>query len=595
MESLSICADQVARYILLNPDLNKQIDVYLDSMLAAVAAIDIGTMQPFDWLQFQPLVSEGWVGKVQELMNRAREQNIPPAELASLWPGMSALRCQLYFLLLDLKCARVPLSQRLELFQFFVALLAAGAHDDIFGLTSNIVHTKDNVTHILKEKKLSPAAPEIARALGRIYNSLYNLGAGYYVDFYLDYGVENEGPYDVSDTFGPGHTLVIKRAMDMKPTELFPTAVRFLGNDFRFYYVYKDVQYTTNMVSVHCVYGGDPIRGLKWWGLEVDGRMVGASELQSISDGCAAESVAQWQRLKSLNFEEQKLKALEIRCFGMRHLFERVGMDWRPTSPMCEALRGKPFKDNSYWKIPQDRTKANIFFRKLYDPRIDFFPGDSVLAVDCHNDLATSGTVKNTAPPEHSLMSDIIKRADEFARSEMKKYGLPSITTFEAPNQKGLELAKKLGADTEMVQIGTRLMDIKLGEAFSLGKLHKHIEMSVKATRDFLMQFSLPQDVFEKIVNCVEGHHRTKEWTCTEAEICANADCYGFLTVRNWLDLLHSLGANSATFDENLKWAEAKIEEKWKILSLDICKKELEPHYKIIKELLRGAGSSGID
>ena len=38
-------------------------------------------------------------------------------------------------------------------------------------------------------------------------------------------------------------------------------------------------------------------------------------------------------------------------------------------------------------------------------------------------------------------------------------------------------------------------------------------------------------------------------------------------------------------FEEALKYAETKADEKWSILSLDICKKELEPDYKLIKEI----------
>lgn len=188
-------------------------------------------------------------------------------------------------------------------------------------------------------------------------------------------------------------------------------------------------------------------------------------------------------------------------------------------------------------------------------------------------------------------MNDISKKAEEFALSEIEKYGLPSLINFKTSNKKGLELAKKLGVNSEIVEIGTRLMDIKLGEASSKGKLNEHIEMSVEATRKFLSKFNISKDVIEKIVNCVEGHHGTKEWKCKEAEVCANADCYRFLLVRNWLEFLNSLSARKTTFDENLQFAEEKAEEKWKVLSLRICKIELEPHYKLIREIIEKARS----
>lgn len=188
-------------------------------------------------------------------------------------------------------------------------------------------------------------------------------------------------------------------------------------------------------------------------------------------------------------------------------------------------------------------------------------------------------------------MKEVIDKAEEFALSEIKKYGLPGLPGFNLSNAKGPELANKLGANSDIVQIGTRLMDIKLGEAFSQKRLNEHIKMSVETTRDFLSQFNLEQDIVEKIINCVEGHHGTVKWICKEAEICANADCYRFLQVRNWLAFLKSLGTKDETFNQDLKLAEEKADEKWKVLSLNICKIELEPEYKLIKEIIQKAKS----
>lgn len=184
-------------------------------------------------------------------------------------------------------------------------------------------------------------------------------------------------------------------------------------------------------------------------------------------------------------------------------------------------------------------------------------------------------------------MQEIINRAEEFALSEIKKYGLPSIMNFETSNKKAEGIAKQLGADLDVVKIGARLMDIKLGEAFSKGKLGMHVSMSSEATKKFLNQFEVSQDVIGNIINCVEGHHGTKKWICKEAEICANADCYRFLLVKNWLAFVHSL--SEIPFNEALDLAEEKAEEKWKVLSIDACKKELEPHYKLIKEIIKKA------
>jgi hypothetical protein len=185
-------------------------------------------------------------------------------------------------------------------------------------------------------------------------------------------------------------------------------------------------------------------------------------------------------------------------------------------------------------------------------------------------------------------MKEIIEKAEEFALSEIEKYGSPTIPNFKISNKKGKELAEKLNANSDIVQIGTRLMDIKLGEALSQNKLPEHVSMSVETTKEFLSQFDLLEDTKNKIIECVEKHHSTT-WNSKEAEICANADCYRFLLTSPWLQYLQFLSSRKGTFNEHLTQAESKTEEKWKILSLDICKEELEPHHKLIKEIIEKA------
>jgi hypothetical protein len=160
-------------------------------------------------------------------------------------------------------------------------------------------------------------------------------------------------------------------------------------------------------------------------------------------------------------------------------------------------------------------------------------------------------------------MEDIIQKAEEFAIKEIDKWSLPSKINFNTSNAKGEELAVKLKADIDIVKIGIRLMDIKLGESFKKGKVNEHVDSSVKATKEFLSKFDLDEEIKNKIINCVEGHHDKTKWKCKEAEICANADCYRFLLTKNWLDFFASLFERTNIFEKNLKYAESKLEEKW--------------------------------
>ncbi|GHV24968.1 hypothetical protein FACS1894176_02400 [Bacteroidia bacterium] len=127
-------------------------------------------------------------------------------------------------------------------------------------------------------------------------------------------------------------------------------------------------------------------------------------------------------------------------------------------------------------------------------------------------------------------MNIYIKSAKEFALNEIEKYGLPTLVNFELSEQKAIELVHKLNANETIVTLGVYLMDCKLGQAFSEKRVTEHVQMSVEASEEFLKQFDLTRDDKAKILNCVAAHHGTVPYSCIEAEICANADCYRFIS-----------------------------------------------------------------
>ncbi len=171
-------------------------------------------------------------------------------------------------------------------------------------------------------------------------------------------------------------------------------------------------------------------------------------------------------------------------------------------------------------------------------------------------------------------MKEIIEKAKEYALNEISLHGTPIVESFILANEKGQYLAEKLSADKDIVILGTMFMDLKIGECIKEGKASEHVERSSRATRKFLEQFDLEKEKFEKIINCVEAHHNGK-YTCKEAEICANADCYKFLHPRGIFSAFVLWGGREQNVDSIISKAKEKIEEKHKILSLEICKEEM--------------------
>ena len=103
---------------------------------------------------------------------------------------------------------------------------------------------------------------------------------------------------------------------------------------------------------------------------------------------------------------------------------------------------------------------------------------------------------------------DIIEESKKYALSEIDKFGTPISVHFEISEKKALELADKLKADKRIVQIGVCLMDLKLGQALKENRLSEHIQMSIEASKEFLEKFDLDRESTDKIINCIEAHHR---------------------------------------------------------------------------------------
>lgn len=189
-------------------------------------------------------------------------------------------------------------------------------------------------------------------------------------------------------------------------------------------------------------------------------------------------------------------------------------------------------------------------------------------------------------------MQEIINKAKELAVAEIDKYGVPKMEHFILANNEGQELAEKLKANKDIVMLGTILMDLKIGQCMQEGRLSEHVRESSLASQEFLKQFNLDSETFEKIISCVESHHGVKKYSCLEAEICANADCYRFLSPAGFLNGFMIFSSRGLSFNDCLLQLDNKMEEKHNILSLSISLQELESYYINFKKLIVDAKNS---
>ncbi len=175
----------------------------------------------------------------------------------------------------------------------------------------------------------------------------------------------------------------------------------------------------------------------------------------------------------------------------------------------------------------------------------------------------------------------LVKDAMECANKTIPTTEKHIYTAFEA----GEMLAEYYHADKEIVKIGLYLMDIKLKESRKVGRKSEHDLMATDYAKEFLKEYELTNDEYETIINCIEAHHKRVAFNSIEAEICANADCYRFISPKGVFAYEEFLAVKLDDTKEIVKKLQAKLEEKHSIISLDKVRDDLEKYYQIFSDL----------
>ncbi len=184
-------------------------------------------------------------------------------------------------------------------------------------------------------------------------------------------------------------------------------------------------------------------------------------------------------------------------------------------------------------------------------------------------------------------IKEVADNCDYSARKEIDLTGLPTIRHYNLSMEAGVELAKKLGANVDIVRAGVALMDIKLGECAKNGKQPEHVKASEEYALKLLENFGVDDATKKILLNCVAAHHGKVPFESLEAEIVANADCYRFIHPRGVMSFHATAIKRGNDHDDALKLVKAKLEEKHSILSLDAAKADLEPFYQMFSQIIQ--------
>jgi len=181
-------------------------------------------------------------------------------------------------------------------------------------------------------------------------------------------------------------------------------------------------------------------------------------------------------------------------------------------------------------------------------------------------------------------MEDFLVEARKLAYSETKKNGTPPIPIIDLSTETGKRIARELGANIEIVEAGTLLMDCALGQALKENRREEHIKMSLEKANELFDKFSLTEEEQENIRHSILEHHGSSKFYSLESEICCNADCYRFISIRGFIYQIRY--GRDMSFESMVDLLNEKVNEKWNALSLDISKNELKNQYNLIIEIL---------
>lgn len=176
---------------------------------------------------------------------------------------------------------------------------------------------------------------------------------------------------------------------------------------------------------------------------------------------------------------------------------------------------------------------------------------------------------------------DLIEKTKVFAQIDGPKLGHINIA-----NDAGQKISQALQANSDIVLLGTLLMDCALGTAIKQGNMPEHIKMSHDSANNFLNQDTdIGPEEKQSVLNCILEHHGSQNFSSLESEIVCNADCYRFASIPGFYFALTQFDRDLVP-DMTLLF-KTKFQEKASLLTLDFAKDDLKDQINTITNFVK--------
>jgi uncharacterized protein len=183
------------------------------------------------------------------------------------------------------------------------------------------------------------------------------------------------------------------------------------------------------------------------------------------------------------------------------------------------------------------------------------------------------------------MIHDIERMVEQVCKQETNIFGYTIWTHHIKPvAQNAKQLASRLGADLEIVEIAALLHDFASVKDKALYKDH-HFNSAIEAEK-ILKGFDYPVEKIEAVKQCIETHRGSisEQRRSIEAQCVASADAMAH--IQNVPALLYSAYTQrNMEIDEGMDWLRKKLQRSWNKLvpeARELVKEKFEAALKIL-------------
>lgn len=175
------------------------------------------------------------------------------------------------------------------------------------------------------------------------------------------------------------------------------------------------------------------------------------------------------------------------------------------------------------------------------------------------------------------IINDINKLLNNICDEGRMKYHIIPVVNIS------VEIARKLGADIQVVEISAYLHDITR----ILGDKDNHHITSARFAKEFLQKYEFDSEKIELIEKCIKNHRGSIDCKreTTEEKIISTADAISHIEYP--LPLFYTwYGKRNATLENGAIEIKHKLQRSWNKIEFEYKKDEIKEKYNYLMEVL---------